>query len=112
MSPALRVGELFDQLRDLLELERVSGTDGLDRVIPGADVSSPGLALAGFVARFASERLQVFGQTEVTYPHSLDAETRRAHLAQFFSFPIPCVFVTKGLALPPEVAEEAMNAGV
>jgi HPr kinase/phosphorylase len=112
VSTTLRVGTLLEQLGSLLELERVCGTDGLDRTIIGADVSSPGLALAGFVARFASERLQVFGETEVTYLHSLEAATRRAHLAQFFSFPIPCVFVTKGLTLPPEVAEEAMNAGV
>jgi HPr kinase/phosphorylase len=112
VSTTLRVGALLEQLGTLLELERVRGTGGLDRTISGADVSSPGLALAGFVARFASERLQVFGETEVTYLHSLDAETRRDHLAQFFSFPIPCVFVTKGLALPPEVAEEATNAGV
>ena len=83
MTPVLRVGELYEQLRDALELERVAGTDGLDRVVPGADVSSPGLALAGFVARFAAERLQVFGETEVTYLHSLDATTRREHLAQF-----------------------------
>jgi HPr kinase/phosphorylase len=75
-------------------------------------VSSPGLALAGFVARFASARLQVFGETEVTYLHSLQPETRRAHLAQFFSFDVPCVFVTKGLALPEEVAQEATRAGV
>jgi HPr kinase/phosphorylase len=112
MTTPLRVGALFEQLRELLELERVPGTDGLERVVPGADVSSPGLALAGFVARFAAERLQVFGETEVTYLQSLDAETRRAHLAQFFSFPVPCVFVTKGLPLSPEVAEEAGRAGV
>jgi HPr kinase/phosphorylase len=103
---------MLDQLGALLELERVAGTKGLDRIVSNADVSSPGLALAGFVARFAAERLQVFGETEVTYLHSLDAATRRAHLAQFFSFPIPCVFVTKGLELPPEVAEEAMRADV
>ena len=108
----LRVGELFDQLRDALELERVPGTEGLDRLVPGADVSSPGLALAGFVARFAAERLQVFGETEVTYLHSLDAATRRAHLAQFFRFPVPCVFVTKGLTLQPEIVDEARQAGI
>ncbi|MEO7714477.1 MAG: HPr(Ser) kinase/phosphatase [Gemmatimonadaceae bacterium] len=112
MSGALAVGSLLDQLGTLLELERVTGSAGLERPIPGADVSSPGLALAGFVARFASERIQVFGETEVTYLHSLDATTRRANLAQFFRFPIPCVFVTKGLELPSEVAEEATRAGV
>ena len=112
MSISLRVGAMLEQLGEMLELERVTGAAGLDRQVTGADVSSPGLALAGFVARFASERLQVFGETEVTYLHSLDASTRRAHLAQFFSFPIPCVFVTKGLELPVEVAEEASKAGV
>jgi HPr kinase/phosphorylase len=112
VTASLRVGALLEQLGSLLELERVPGTEGLDRTVTGADVSSPGLALAGFVARFASERIQVFGETEVTYLHALDARTRRAHLAQFFSFPIPCVFVTKGLDLPREVAEEAMVASV
>jgi HPr kinase/phosphorylase len=112
MSLSLRVGAMFEQLGELLELERVSKTGGLDRLVTGADVSSPGLALAGFVARFASERLQVFGETEATYLHSLDAPTRRAHLEKFFAFPIPCVFVTKGLELPAEVAEEATKAGV
>lgn len=112
MTTTLRVGALFDQLKELLELERVPGTDGLDRVVTGADVSSPGLALAGFVARFASERLQVFGETEVTYLRSLNAQTRRENLRQFFAFPIPCLFVTKGLELPPEVVEEAITSGV
>ena len=112
MTATLRVGELYEQLRDALELERVPGTEGLDRLVPGADVSSPGLALAGFVARFASERLQVFGETEVTYLHSLDAATRRDHLAKFFSFPVPCVFVTKGLELEPEIVDEARKANI
>jgi HPr kinase/phosphorylase len=112
MSTSLKVGSLLEQLREVLELERVPGPGGLDRVVVTPDVSSPGLALAGFVARFASARLQVFGETEVTYLHSLQPETRRAHLAQFFSFDVPCVFVTKGLALPEEVAQEATRAGV
>jgi HPr kinase/phosphorylase len=112
MNATLRVGALLEQLGALLELERVPGTDGLDRNVSGADVSSPGLALAGFVARFAADRLQVFGETEVTYLYSLDSATRRSHLAQFFAFPVPCVFVTKALELPVEVAEEATRAGV
>jgi HPr kinase/phosphorylase len=112
MTAQLRVGELFVQLRELLELERVTDAQGLERIVSGADVSSPGLALAGFVARFMSERMQVFGETEVTYLRSLHADTRREHLQKFFSFPIPCVFVTKGLDLPEEVIEEATKARV
>ena len=40
MSAPLRVGALFEQLGTLLELEWVQGTKGLERPIPGADVSS------------------------------------------------------------------------
>ena len=109
VTPSLKVGELFVQLRTLLELERVPGTEGLNRVVSGADVSSPGLALAGFVTRFPAERLQVFGETEVTYLRSLDSTTRREHLQKFFAFPFPCLFVTKKLDLPVEVVEEAIK---
>ena len=112
MTATFRVGELFEQLRELLELEHVPGTKGLDRVVNSSDVSSPGLALAGYVARFPAERLQVFGETEVTYLRSLNVEMRREHLSKFFAFPIPCLFVTKKLDLPAEVVEEAVRSGV
>jgi HPr kinase/phosphorylase len=112
VNTTLHVGELFQQLRELLTLERVPGTEGLARLVSAADVSSPGLALAGFTARFPAERLQVFGETEVTYLRSLDAATRRENLQKFFAFPFPCLFVTKGLELPDEVVEEAARANV
>ena len=110
--PEMKVGAIFEQVHELLELERVPGTKGLDRVVEGSDISSPGLALSGYVKRFVARRMQVFGETEVTYLFSLDEETRRKHIAQFFSFPVPCVFVTKGLALPADVVEEAVRADV
>ena len=112
MNTSLHVGAMFEQLRELLELERVPGTEGLERLVTRADATSPGLALAGFVTRFPAERLQVFGETEVTYLQSLDATTRREHLRKFFSFSIPCLFITKGLELPVEVVEEAILSGV
>ena len=112
MSTALHVSALFVQLQELLELERVPGTDGLARTVGSGEISSPGLALAGFVARFPADRMQVFGETEVTYLRSLDATTRRENLQKFFAFPFPCLFVTKGLELPREVVEEATIAGV
>ena len=112
MSKTLRVGALFEQLEKLLELQRVEGTSGLDRIVSSADVSSPGLALAGFVMRFPAERMQVFGETEVTYLRSLDPATRREHLQKFFAFPFPCLFVTKAQDIPAEVVEEAILCGV
>jgi HPr kinase/phosphorylase len=112
MTSKLTVGRLIERMRDALELEHNPATDGLDRLIESPNVSSPGLVLAGYVDRFPSRRLQVLGETEITYLKSLDPEVRRQHLATFFSFPIPCLFVTKGQQPGPDLLELAATAGV
>jgi HPr kinase/phosphorylase len=112
MTSKLTVGRLVDRLAETLQLEHLTETNGLERIIGNPDVSSPGLAIAGFVKRFPAERLQVLGETEITYLKSLDAATRRVHLETFFSFPIPCVFITKGQEPTPELVELAAKAGV
>lgn len=86
---------------DQLQLEALTGELGLDGLVPDADIASPGLALAGYLGRFMPNRLHVLGETEITYLTSLDAETRRTTLEAFFQYPLPAVFITKGLE-PPE----------
>jgi len=108
----LTVARLMERMRDVLQLEHVAGTGGVEREITSAHVSSPGLALAGYTERFASHRLQVMGETEITYLRSLAEDERRRILKDFFAFPIPCVFITKGLQPPAGMAEEATFAGV
>jgi len=112
MTPKLTVGRLIERMREALELEHAATTDGLDRPIENPNISSPGLVLAGYVDRFPARRLQVLGETEITYLKSLDSEVRRQHLTTFFSFPIPCVFVTKAQQPAPDLMEIAAAAGV
>ena len=112
MKQKLTVGRLVEKMRDVLSLEHVAGTGGLDREIASPHVSSPGLALAGYTERFASHRLQVLGETEITYLRSLNDDTRRRILKDFFRFPVPCVFLTKGLRPPDGLVEEATFANV
>jgi HPr kinase/phosphorylase len=108
----LTVGRLIERMRDVLQLVHVEGTDGLEREITSPHVSSPGLALAGYTDRFASHRLQVMGETEITYLRSLGDDDRRRILKDFFKFPIPCLFITKGQPLPAGLTEEATFAGI
>jgi HPr kinase/phosphorylase len=108
----LTVGRLIERTRDVLLLEHVEGTGGLDREITSPHVSSPGLALAGYTERFANHRLQVLGETEITYLAGLQEDARRRVLKDFFSFKIPCAFLTKGLKPPPGLVEEATFADV
>jgi HPr kinase/phosphorylase len=108
----LTVGRLIERLQEPLQLEQLGGAYGMDREITNSDISSPGLALAGYVGRFMSQRLQVLGETEMTYLASLSSVERRRVLELFFSFPLPCVFVTKGLELVQPLLDVAQVAGV
>ena len=109
---AVTVGRLIDRLKEPLQLEQLAGASGRSREIENPDVSSPGLALAGYVGRFTAERVQILGETEITYLSTLVESERRRILTQFFSFPIPCVFVTKGLEAVTPLIELADQAGV
>jgi HPr kinase/phosphorylase len=112
VSATLTVGRIIEHIREALQLEQIGEPEGLDRPVSSADVSSPGLALAGYVGRFPSHRLQVFGETEITYLAQLDDAERDRILQLYFSFPIPCVFVTKAQELPAALAERAAAASV
>src|ERR1700704_5587604 len=111
-NPKVTVGLLLDRLRASLQLEEIEPGSGLDRIVGNPEVSSPGLVLAGYVKRFSAERLQVLGETEITYLQSLSTADRKKILELFFSFPIPAVFVTKGQRLPTGLKEIAAATGV
>ena len=112
MSAPLTMQGFFERLREPLSLAQVEGTDGLDRPVRSPNISSPGLVLAGYTERFPSNRIQVLGETEMTYLVSLSAQERRNILKIFFGFPIPGAIITKGQRPSPEMIEEAKAAGV
>ena len=99
----LTVGRLFEVLGDRLDLKSVNGVTGHGRMIQSQDISRPGMALTGYLHKFLHERLQIFGETEISYLDSLPAERRKSSLESIFQFPIYCCIVTKGLKPPEEL---------
>jgi HPr kinase/phosphorylase len=110
--PPLTIGSFIERTKALLELEVLGSPDGLSREVPTADASGPGLVLAGYVGRFVHQRLQVLGETEVSYLRALPTEERTRILDTFLRYPIPCVMVTKGLELPEGMEAIAKQHGV
>jgi HPr kinase/phosphorylase len=111
-TPKVTVALLLERLGASLQLEELEPGVGGDRLVANAEVSSPGLALAGYVERFSAGRLQVLGETEISYLASLSEPKRKRVLELFFSFPIPAVFVTKGQRFPAGLKEAASAAGI
>lgn len=110
--PALTVEELFSRKGEALRLELLTPESNLERMIEEPSISSPGLVLAGFIHRFPPGRIQVLGETEVSFLHSLDNDSLLGSLTAFFGLEMPAVIVTKGLELPPAVIEIAASRAV
>lgn len=108
----IKVARLLDEGGDDLKLELVAGEAGLERKISHNRVQKHGLVLAGFFKHIHPERVEVFGNTELEYFGTLDPERQKEIAAGFFSQPLACVVVTKGLPIPPCMVEEAEKNGV
>lgn len=76
------------------------------------DISSPGLALSGYVARLPVGRMLVLGETEVTYLATLSPETRIERLTPLLAHRPPALFITKGQSVPEGLLPLATHYGV
>jgi len=112
MGQNLTVEKLLLRKREMLSLELLTDGRGLSRVLKRPDISSPGLVLTGFTERFPADRIQVLGETEIAFLHSLDSDRRRRALELFLSFEIPVVFLTKGQDPPHPLLDLANERGI
>jgi HPr kinase/phosphorylase len=108
---SLTVDELLRTKKEALALELLTDERGLVREIHGPDISSPGLVLTGYTERFPADRMQVLGETEISFLESLDEARRRAAIGDFLAFNLPVIFITKGQTPPPELVELANERG-
>lgn len=71
------------------------------------DINRPGLQLAGVYNYFTPERIQVIGKAELSFLEDMQVEQRKKRLNKYFSFPINCIIVARGLEVPKEFIEIA-----
>lgn len=115
MTPAVTVRGLLDARPESvgLSIELIAGADGLQRKITSPYIQKTGLALAGFHEYLQPGRILLFGESEVRFLESLDADARRHALAKCFqSDDLPCLLVTGAADIHPEVVLEGERASV
>jgi HPr kinase/phosphorylase len=108
--PSLTVDKLYKERRELLDLTLLAGGDGMSRQIQTNEIFRPGLALTGYTDRFAHKRVQVLGETEMTYLQSLPGDQRTAALAKLMTFEMPMMVATKGLVPARELLDACNKA--
>lgn len=94
------------------ELELISGEKGIYREIDIADLSRPGLEMAGFFTYYPAERLQLLGKTELTFFASLDANERQSRMTQLCTDKTPGIIISRQLDVPEELIKASEENGV
>lgn len=111
MEP-LTVLRLLKDYGDEFGLVVVAPGGGAPAAIGGADLSKPGLFLAGYEEGFDPSRIQMLGGAEMTFLDALEPSGRREALARLMLAEVPCVIVSDGREAPAELVELAKVTGV
>jgi HPr kinase/phosphorylase len=111
-SVALAIQELLDETDYGLELHLLAGVGGLGHQVTSSRIQKPGLALTGYTEHLHPDRIQVLGNTEISYLSQLEPQVAQAHAQALCAFPISCFIVTKGLVPPPVFLEVAESAAI
>lgn len=92
---------------DQFKISLLTSESGFDKKIKSQNLHRPGLALAGFVELFAYTRIQIFGNTEMSYLAKLSGENRFAAVERIFQFDVPCIIFTNNHKPFPEMLDLA-----
>ena len=101
----ITVRGFWDHTRGPIGLELLAGEVGLGRRLRSSRIQKPGLALAGFTSFIHDDRVQILGETELSYLATLTSDVRRRAVEGLLACRVACLVITKGLVPPPELIE-------
>jgi HPr kinase/phosphorylase len=109
---SVTVGDFHKRHGKELGLRLLGAEVGLHRTISEPAPNRPGLALAGFFTYFANKRIQVLGNSEISYLKKLPMQTRVERFQQLCDQGIPCVVIARQHTISPELAKVAESCGI
>src|SRR3954469_13658796 len=107
VQATLTAGELLQDTALAISLTLIAGGGGLSRRINRTRIQKSGLALAGHYHGVVPNRIQILGETELSYLEGLSPEARTRAAAGFFGLTLSAVVITRGATPPEEVTHEA-----
>jgi HPr kinase/phosphorylase len=109
---SIAVARLLEKMGADLELEVDAGYQGVGRQVFTSDINRPGLALSGYLDYFASDRVQILGNTETHYMERLAPSELEWRLNRMFSFEIPVFLLSRRLRPRPVFLDMCNRRGV
>jgi HPr kinase/phosphorylase len=112
-KPKITISEFITSAPAEMQLELIGGAGNVQiREITSPRIQKLGLALAGFAHYIHYGRIQMVGQSEISYLDQLDPAKRIQAIRNLELDKICCILITKNLSPPDELIEIADEIGL
>ena len=109
-KPQITIAEFVNKSPAELELTVLAGENGLEkRQLDSERIQKLGLALTGFSHYIHAGRVQIVGQSEISFLEQLSHEKKNEALGHLEHQKISCILVTNNLSLPEELIKIALR---
>lgn len=107
MNEFITVRDLLEENKQRLKLKLICSVNGLNKKIASSEIHRPGLALTGYTDTFTYHRIQILGNTEMSYLSQLGENEFQKSIDKLFEFDLPVVIVTSGNKAPKYLVQVA-----
>ena len=107
-NPQITIAEFIEKTFDELDFKVLAGNNGLHKkFITSTRIQKLGLAFAGFAHYIHAGRVQIVGQSEISYLFQLESAKRTEAINHLDLEKISCILITKHLEPPHELLKIA-----
>ncbi|UBH15952.1 HPr(Ser) kinase/phosphatase [Macrococcus armenti] len=99
------------ELIDKFDLKFLAGNVAIEIPVANADISRPGLEMAGFFSHYSSDRIQILGTTEMSFFETLSKEERSERMVKLCRNETPCIILSRNIPAPQELIDACNRKG-
>ena len=108
----VNIRKLFEDKQVRLQLVRVAGTDGIDRIIDSEAVEASNREMVGHLSLIHPSWVQVLSENELDYLRNLSAEERNNAFEQIEQNGTTCLIVAGAVNIPQELIDFANRCSI
>ncbi|WP_373836583.1 HPr(Ser) kinase/phosphatase [Jeotgalibaca arthritidis] len=90
----------------------IVGEEFLNKKITSTEIYRPGVELTGYFAFYPSWRVQLMGQTELSFIERMTPEERLVIMRRLCQKETPCFIISRNMEAPVELVKACQEAGI
>lgn len=110
MTQPVTAGDLFEKLRDRLELTWIAGRKGASRALEAEPSPQLRPALVGYLNMVHPNKVQIIGDAELRYLDKLESRRRWSTVAEIFGESPTALIISDSLTIPDDLRDSARES--